>query len=373
MRRIDARISTVVAVLALVLGVAACGGEEAEPSAAEATPTEAAPAEEEAAPAEEEAAAEFSGSIETEAPVGYEEPESGDFELAYLNPLGGNEFLDTLGRGMQLETERLGGSFVELDAKGDVNTQVSQFEQAVAQQVDGIFAFALDPGSVQPALERAKSAGIPVVTIDLTFDSTEDIGDFDSQIWQRRDEAAFLGAQEMASRVGAGASVATIDFAVQVPSIVFSVERAVFWAEQFGLEVAGNATNPTDDIAGGEIAMTEILANFPDIAGVIGYNDPSAIGAAAAARAQGKQDLVFGGQNGGSDAFEAIRAGRLTYTAKLDPPSMGKFAAWGLYNILQGNEVPKTVKAEAPVIVTAENIDSVPTWDEQLEEEYGTS
>jgi ribose transport system substrate-binding protein len=210
-----------------------------------------------------------------------------------------------------------------------------------------------------------------VVTIDLTFTSTTDIGQFDSQIWQRRDEAAFLGAQEMASRVDEGSSVATIDYNIQVPSIVYSIDRARFWAEKFGLTIAGNGTNPTDDIAGGEKAMTEILGSFPDIAGVIGYNDPSAIGAAAAARAQGTADLVFGGQNGGSDAFEAIRAGRLSYSAKLDPPSMGKFAAWGLYNLLQGKQVPKTVKAEEPVILTEDNIEDSPTWDEQLQEEYG--
>ncbi|HSK15981.1 MAG TPA: sugar ABC transporter substrate-binding protein [Gaiellaceae bacterium] len=365
--RIDAKLLTVLAALVLALGLAACGGDDDE-----ATPPADAPAETEAADEGDEAAdVEFADSLEIDVPVGYDEPEPGDFELAYLNPLGGNEFLDTLGRAMQLETERLGGSYVELDAAGDVDTQVSQFQQIVAQEVDGIFVFALDPGSVQPALEQAKSAGIPVVTIDLTFDSTEEIGDFDSQIWQRRDEAAYLGAREMAARAGSGASVATIDFIVEVPSIVFSVERARYWVEQFGLTVAGNATNPSDDIAGGETAATEILANYPDIAGIIGYNDPSAIGAAAAARAQGRQDLVFGGQNGGSDALEAIRAERLTYTAKLDPPSMGKFAAWGLYNLLQGNEVPPTVKAEEPVIVTADNIDSIPSWEEQLDAEYG--
>ena len=295
----------------------------------------------------------------------------GDFRIAYLNPLGANEFLSTLGNAMKLETEKLGGRYIELDAKGDVDTQVSQFQQVVAQDVDGIFVFALDPGSVQPALERAKAQDIPVVTIDLTFDSTTDIGDFDSQIWQRRDEAAYLGAQEMASRVDEGATVATIDFAVKVPSIVYSIDRGKYWAEQFGLTVAGNGTNPSDDIAGGEKAMTEVLGASPDIAGVIGYNDPSAIGAAAAARATGNTDLVFGGQNGGSDAYEAIRAGRLTYSAKLDPPSMGKYAAWGLYNLLQGNEVPKTVKAEEPVILTSDNVDDEQTWDEQLQEEYG--
>lgn len=354
---------TVAVVVALAFGTAACGGDDEE------EPTPAAPAATEEAQ-EEPSQVEFT-SVEEDVPVGYDEPEPGNFRLAFLNPLKGNEFLNTLGRAMKLETERLGGSFTELDAKGDVNTQVNQFEQLVAQRVDGIFAFALDPGSVQPALKRAKAARIFVVTIDLNFESTEDIGDFDSQIWQRRDEAAYIGAKEMFSRAGEGAQLATIDFAVKVPSIVYSVERAVHWAEQLGMEVLGNASNPSDDIAGGETAMTELLGNFPDLDGVIGYNDPSAIGAGAAARAQGKRDLVFGGQNGGSDALEAIRAGRLSYSAKLDPPSMGKFAAWGLYNLLQGKTIPKTVKAEAPQIVTQDNIDSVKSWDEQLREEYG--
>jgi ribose transport system substrate-binding protein len=366
MKRIFGRLVLAALVLAMSLAVVGCGGDDDDSDAAATgdTTTETTGGSSDV---------EFTGSLETDVPVGYDEPDEGSFRLAYLNPLGANEFLRTLGRAMKLETEKLGGTYLELDAKGDVDTQVSQFQQLVAQDVDGIFAFALDPGSVQPALKRAKAAGIPVVTIDLNLESTTDIGEFDSQIWQRRDEAAYLGAKEMASRVDEGASVATIDFAVKVPSIVYSIERAGYWAKKFGLTIAGNGTNPTDDIAGGEKAMTSILGGFPDIAGVIGYNDPSAIGASAAARAQGKTGLVFGGQNGGSDAFEAIRAGRLTYTAKLDPPSMGKFAAWGLYNLLQDKEVPKTVKAEEPVIVNEDNVDDTSTWDEQLEEEYGNT
>ena len=364
MKRFIGALLVPAAALLLMLGAVGCGGDddESEGTTSGATTTETTGG---------SGDVQFTGSLETSVPVGYDEPDNGDFRLAYLNPLGGNEFLDTLGHAMKLETEKLGGSWIQLDAKGDVDTQVSQMQQIVAQDVDGIFVFALDPGSVQPALKRAKAKKIPVITIDLTFDSTTDIGLFDSQIWQRRDEAAYLGAKEMASRVDEGSEVATIDFAVQVPSIVFSIVRAKYWAEKFGLTVAGNATNPSDDIAGGEKAMTTILGKFPDIAGVIGYNDPSAIGAAAAARSQGKTDLTFGGQNGGSDAFVALKAGRLSYTAKLDPPSMGKFAAWGLYDLLQGKTVPKTVKAEAPQIVTDDNVNDAKTWDDQLQEEYG--
>ena len=362
MRRLAARLFLALALLATATAFVACGDDDDDGGSGGGSGE---------GGGSQVADVKFTGSLELDAPEGYPEPKPGNLRLGFLNPLKANEFLNTLGRAMQLETERLGGEFVELDAKGDVNTQVSQFGQLIAQRLDGIAVFALDPGSVGPAVKRAKAAGIALVTIDLNFESTTDIGGFDSQVWQRRDEAAYMGAREMASRVGDGGDVATIDFAVKVPSIVFSIDRAKFWASKFGLNVLGNASNPSDDIAGGEKAMTQLLGEFPDMSGVIGYNDPSAIGAASAARAQGKPDLTFGGQNGGSDALEAIRADRLSYTVKLDPPSMGKAFAWGLYDINQGTKVPKTVKAGKPQLVTSENVDQVQSWDEQLEEEYG--
>jgi ribose transport system substrate-binding protein len=363
MRRLGAMLFALVALFAVATALGACGDDDDGGSGGGSGG---------GGGSSEVADVPFTGSLELDVPEGYPEPKPGQLRLGFLNPLKANEFLNTLGRAMQLETEKLGGEFVELDAKGDVNTQVSQFNQLIAQKLDGIAVFALDPGSVAPAVKRAKAAGIPLVTIDLNFESTTDIDGFDSQVWQRRDEAAYLGAREMASQVGEGADVATIDFAVKVPSIVYSIDRANFWAKKFGLNVLGNASNPTDDIAGGEKAMTELLGKFPDVNGVIGYNDPSAIGAASAARAQGNRDLTFGGQNGGSDALEAIRADRLSYTAKLDPPSMGKAFAWGLYDLNQGKDVPKTVKAGKPELVTKDNVDQVKSWDEQLQEEYGS-
>jgi ribose transport system substrate-binding protein len=269
---------------------------------------------------------------------------------------------------MQIEAEKLGGTVTVFDGKGSVDDQIGHLEQVIAQGYDGAFVFALDPNSMKPALAKAKEAGIALVSIDENFTS-DDIGDYNSQILQRRDEAAYLGAQQMASLVAPGASIGTMDFAIAVPSIVFSIEMAKKWATAFGLTVAGNASNPSDDIAGGEIAGTELLANYPDIAGIIAYNDPSAIGASAAAKAQGMSgmDMAFGGQNGGSDALEAVKGGRINYTIQLDAPSMGKFATWGLYDIAQGVAVPKTVKAGDPKLVTTDNVGEAMPWSAQLE------
>jgi len=369
--------------LSAVLALSACGGGDDTTSggtSAETTEAES-EAESEAGGEEagggEEAAAEIPPfeSVEEEAAESYPEPKPGKFSLAYMNPAAGNEFLKTLGTAMKLEVEKLGGTYSEVAAKGDPNEQVSQMDQLLAQGVEGIAVFALDPGALAPEVEKAKKQGVKLVTIDLNLQETglKGLAGYESQVWQRRDYAAYLTAKYMAEHLEPGAETGTIEFAIKVPSIVFSIERDVYWAEKMGLKNVGSSANKTDDIAGGEPAMTELLNQHPDIKGVMAYNDPSAIGAYAAARSAGVTDIIFGGENGGSEAFSAIEGGRQSFSIKLDVPSMGKGFAWGLYDLLQGTKVPPTVIAGEPVLIDEENVEEVPEWDETLEEEYGSS
>jgi ribose transport system substrate-binding protein len=364
--------------LVTVLALSACGGGDDTTSGGgteEATEAETGGGGEETG-GEEEASAEIPpfDSVELEAAKSYPEPEKGDFKLAYMNPSSGNEFLKTLGTAMKLETEKLGGSYSEVAAK-EPNEQVTQMDQLLAQGVEGIAVFALDPKSLAPEVEKAKKQGVKLVTIDFNLEenSLKGLAGYESQILQRRDYAAYLSAKYMAENLEPGAETGTIEFAIKVPSIVFSIERDVYWAEKMGLKNVGSVANKTDDIAGGEPAMTQLLNENPEIKGVMAYNDPSAIGAYAAARSAGVTDIIFGGENGGSEAFSAIEGGRQTFSIKLDVPSMGKSWAWGLYDLLQGTKVPPTVIAGEPVLVDEENVDEVSEWDEELEEEYGSS
>ncbi len=310
-------------------------------------------------------------SIEQTVPQGYPQPKPKKLVVAYMNPEGSsNEFLTILGKSMRLEVQKLGGTYIEKDAEGDVNAQVSELDQLIAQHVNGIVVFPLDPKSVGPDVARARKAGIHLITIDYNFASTTPGGGYESQVWQRRDESAYKTASEMAKLAGRGAKLATIDLVIKVPSIVFTVTRDTYWAQKFGLNVAGNASNPSDDIAGGEKAMTQLLGKFPGLKGVMGYNDPSVIGAYSAARSQGITNLFLAGENGGSDALGAIKAGRETFSIKLDAPSMGKDFAWGLYDLSEGTKVPPTVKAGPPVLVDKSNVGSTLTWEQQLKQEY---
>ncbi len=359
---------TFLAGCAIAIALAACGSSSSS-SATKSTSTAAATTSTSASAA----SVPFS-SIEQTVPEGYPAPKSKKLVLAYLNPEGSsNEFLTILGQSMKLATQKLGGSYVELDAEGDVNKQVSQFDQLLAQKVNGIAVFALDPKSLAPDVARARAAGIHLVTIDLNFTSTTGLGGYESQVWQRRDQAAYMTGMEMSKLVKSGDPVGTIDFMIKVPSIVYSIDRDRYWAQKFGVALAGNASNPTDDIAGGEKAMTTLLGSSHSIKGVMAYNDPSAIGAGSAARSQGLTDLALAGENGGTDGLGAIKAGRETFTIKLDDPSMGKAFAWGLYDLSEGVKIPPTVKAGPPVLVDKSNVGSTLTWEQQLKQEYPSS
>jgi ribose transport system substrate-binding protein len=380
--KVKAWSGTLAAVGVLALAVSACGSSNSSSTAtsssagasgASSSSGSSTSASSSASSGSSGSSVQFSG-LETQVPSSYPQPKPKHLTLAYLNPEGSsNEFLTVLGQSMKDETQKLGGTYIEKDAEGDVNKQVSQFDQLLAQKVDGIAVFALDPKSLAPDVARARKAGIHLVTIDFNFTDTSASGlqGYESQVWQARDRAAYLTAQAMAKQLGPGATISTIDFAIKVPSIVFSIQRDVYWAQKFGLKVSGNASNPTDDIAGGEKAMTTLLGKNNSIKGVMAYNDPSAIGAYSAARSQGITGLALAGGNGGSDGLGAIKAGRESFTAKLDDPSMGKDFAWALYDLSEGVKVPGTVVAGPPVLVDKDNVGSIVPWEAQLKQEYG--
>ena len=60
------------------------------------------------------------------------------------------------------------------------------------------------------------------------------------------------------------------------------------------MTVLGTQDNPTDDVTGGEKAGNALIQRYSDMDAVIGYNDPSAIGAVMAARGAGKTLTVIG-------------------------------------------------------------------------------
>ena len=351
----------VLALACLVLAAAGCGdegdGDDAAGSAASAPAAKSVP---------------FEGSIEDGLPNGYDQPSEKPLTIGLLNPLRAVETLSTLGRAAKAETERLGGKLIELDAQGSPDKQVSQFEQLVNQGVDGIGVYPLDGRALAPVLAKAQKAGIPVIAIDLTLESPKPVPGLASQLWIRRDQAAYQVAQAAAQALAPGSKVGLIGWKIPAPTLEYAVERSGYWAERFGLQVVGRTNDPSGDIAGGEKAMTAMLGKHPDVKGVLAYAEEAAIGAASAARAAGSRGIQMFGVNGGTVGLDAVRDGRLAGTVQIAIPSTAKQMVWGLYNAAAGRKIPPTVLADEPAAVTKETLTRIKPWTEQLKAEYGS-
>lgn len=77
------------------------------------------------------------------------------------------------GANMKAQLEKLGYEVVLQYAEDDVQMQVSQIENLVAQQVDCLVIAAVDSGALTGVESQAKSAGIPIVAYDRLLMDTD--------------------------------------------------------------------------------------------------------------------------------------------------------------------------------------------------------
>jgi ribose transport system substrate-binding protein len=266
----------------------------------------------------------------------------------------------------KLEAKRLGANLIVLYDHVKLDQQVTNFGQLLAQKVDGIIVFLLDPKTLQPQLVQAQKAGIPVFSVDATLSGQPLNPLIKSEILTGRDHQAYAQVKYMAS-VKPHAKIAVIGLGFPVPGIEYYVKRVDYWAPKFGLTVLGHGDNPSDDVSGGERTATGLLGRFPSLDGVVAYNDPTAIGAVAAARASGRK-LVAIGLNGGSDGRTSVQHGRLAATVQVPWNRFPAILMDAIYSLKthQVASVPKVLLAQA-VLVTPQNIGRVPSWDQDLE------
>ena len=267
--------------------------------------------------------------IEAKLPTAYKVPakRSGtSCTIGFQSPIAANETLSYWQRAVVAQGKAYGCRVITLDDALDPDKQVSNMEQLLAQNADVIIFYPLDPKATTPVLRKARSQGVPVLAVDASFGNTKAVPLITSQVWQGRDIQAYLQAQAMA-RAKKGAKLGLIGIGVPVPALKYLNKREAQWAKQFGLSVVGSRDNPSDDVTGGEKAANGLLQAYSDMDAVIGYNDPSALGAVVAARGAGRgpddrraqrlERRRLGREVGPDLRNGAGRSGRLGATARL--------------------------------------------------------
>lgn len=310
--------------------------------------------------------------VESRLPTTYKMPQKKagtKCTIGFQNPIAANETLISWQRGVVAQAKVFGCKVIALDDALSPDKQVSNMQQLLAQGADAIIFYPLDPKATVPVLKQAKAKGVPVIATDATFGSVTAKAPYlpyiSTQVWQGRDIQAFLEAKAMAT-AKPGAKVGLIGIGAPVPALKYLTARQAFWAKKHGLSIVGTQDNPSDDVTGGQKAATGLLQRYSDMNALIGYNDPSAVGAATAARAAGRQ-LTIIGTNGASDGLAGVRSGRLYATVQVDPVGWGKQQAIAAYSLItkQNLPLPKII-VRPSTLITKANIGSVQSWTQQV-------
>jgi ribose transport system substrate-binding protein len=310
--------------------------------------------------------------VEATLPVAYKVPakQGGACTIGFQNPIAGNETLHTLQLAVVAQAKTLGCKVISLDDQTTPDKQVSNMQQLIAQNVNAIIFYPLDPKATVPSLKQARKKSIPVVAIDGTFGSRNATAPYlpyiATQVWQGRDIQAFLQAKAMSAAAPHG-KVGLIGIGFPVPALKYLNSREAFWGRKDGLTIVGTQDNPSDDVTGGEKAANGLVQRFSDMNAIIGYNDPSALGAVIAARGAGRK-LTVVGLNGDSAGLAAVKAGKLAATVRVDPVGWGTQTAIAAYSLItkQNLPLPKIIVRPAE-LVTKANVGKVASWKAQIQ------
>lgn len=276
------------------------------------------------------------------------------YVLGMKGPGAGNPFWAAVEAGAKAKGAELGVEVVVVapPAESDVQAQITQIEDLIAQGVAGIALAPTDPNALAPVVDAAKAAGIPVVFVD-----TRGINDGVTFIGTNNEVGAALAADYMCKNLPAGSEVAILQGLISQSTGQARAEGAKKGLEGCGLKVVAEQTAEWDR-AKGQSVTENILAGNPNIKGIFGSNDNMALGAVEALKAAAKlADVMVVGFDANPDAANSILAGEMTASIAQAPGNMGGFGIQALVDLKAGKTLDAWVDT-GTVLVTKDNADA---------------
>ncbi|MBX5437140.1 MAG: sugar ABC transporter substrate-binding protein [Alicyclobacillaceae bacterium] len=249
-------------------------------------------------------------------------------------------------RGEQQEAKKLGVQVINLDGRGDVQTQAQQAANLLVQHVDAVILNPIDPVSIVPYVKKFHDAGIPVIVQSLNLPPSAQKY-MTSFVGTDGVEAGRQCAQLMKKALGPqGGGVVVLEGA---PGSSSSIQRFQgFKAALQGSNIKILGAQTTDwDRSKAMAIMQDFLTKYPDIQGVFAEDDDVAMGALQAIRAAGKiRQIKVIGFDGSKEAVKAIRSGEMYGTVSQPLVEEGAIDVRLALDALNGKKVPKWYKVK---------------------------
>ena len=254
------------------------------------------------------------------------------FGVSYMTM--NNPFYKIINNEILKVVEKNNDTLITLDPELDVDKQNEQIYKFIDQKVDGIFINPIDFEQIEPALQAAKRANIPVIIIDAPV-SDESL--VNCTIVSDNYDAGVQCAKDMMERLDRANIVL-----LKHTTAKSAKERIEGFLSVIDNNEKYKVINEAECDGQLEIAMPkmqEIIEETPDIDVVMALNDPSALGALAALEKNNKNDVMVYGIDGTPEIKALIgRNQMIVGTVAQSPIKMGQIAVENMYNILNGKK-----------------------------------
>ena len=228
------------------------------------------------------------------------------------------------------------------DTEADVDQQIQMLQTALDKSPAAIGFAALDSQAAGPLLQQAKDQSIPVIAFDsgvdsdipLTTAATDNLA------------AAAEAAEHMAEAVGHEGKVALV---VHDQTSVTGQQRRDGFVDYMeenepNIEIVDIQYGGGDQAKSADLAKAIIAAN-PDLKGIYGSNEGSAIGVVQAVKELGIEPsaLTVVGFDSGKAQMDAIRDGLMIGAITQNPVGIGYETVKAAVEAIDGKELPKTI------------------------------
>lgn len=252
------------------------------------------------------------------------------------------QFYTAMQQGMKDEAAKYGYSVTFTDANRDQARQTSQVEDFISRHVDAIILTPVDSKAVGPAIVEANTANVPVFTADIA--STASVGKVVSHVASDNMQGGKVAADLLGKALGGQGTIVIID-QPEVTSVQDRVKgfKTELAAKYPGIKIVAIQSAGGDRVQASTV-MDNLLQTYPNLSGVFGINDDSALGALKSVKAAGKLGKIkIVGYDATPEAQKAIDAGQMVGDPEQHPDQIGKLTIDQIHLYFLGKTPPKTV------------------------------
>lgn len=255
-------------------------------------------------------------------------------------------FYRDLEAGLRQEADSNKYELIVTAAEFDLGKQTSQIEDFVARKVDAIVVCPVDSKGIGAAIRKANDAKIPVFTADIAAEE----GDVVSHIASDNLAGGRLAGEYLAKLLGGKGTVGVIN----QPAITSVLDRVRGFTEAIAKYPDMKIVT---DVNGQGVrdralqAASDVLQAHPDIQGIFGINDDSALGALDAAQQFNRENVAIIGYDATPPAVDAITKGtQLKADVVQYPKLIGSRTIQEIKRYFEGQQIPKVVPVDVGIV-----------------------